>query len=361
MRVLHIIGSLEFGGAEKLLVELANSMVDHCQTAVCCVKRGGELQSALDSRVGVYSLNKGEGNHWRLPRELAALVTRGGYDVVHSHTWSVYVESALAALIARARVLVHTVHGHYVTYPPGIASQAKLVARHGAERILAGAHRKIVTVSDAIQAYIRAEIGIPAARMTTIHNGVNEGVPHSRERPAGDPVTFITVGRLAAVKNYPMLLRAFAGLLHRYQRCRLHIVGDGPERAPLERLARELGVSAAVQFAGFQNDVPRRLAQADAFVLSSHYEGISIAVLEAMRAALPVLGTRVGGMGEAVLDGESGILVPDDDVEGLTQAMCRLAGSAEERRRMGERGLAYMQREFTIRAACEKYLRLYSS
>lgn len=361
MRVLHVIESLEFGGAEKVLVELANSMVGRCDSAVCCVKRGGELQSALDPSVRVHCLNKSEGNHPRLSWELAGLIRGGGYDVVHSHTWAVYVESAVAALMARARVLVHTVHGHYITYPPGLASSAKILVRHRAERLLALAHRKVVTVSDAIQAYVSAEIGIPAARMMTIRNGVKEAALPPRAGSADNAVTFVTVGRLAAVKNHPMLLRAFAEVLRRHPGCRLQIVGDGPERASLEALARTLGIVQHVQFAGFQTDVAPRLAQADVFVLSSHYEGISIALLEAMRAGLPVIGTRVGGMAEAVREGETGLLVPGGDVRAMTDAMCRLAASPAERARMGEHGHAYLLREFSLGAVSQKYFSLYAA
>ena len=361
MRVLHVISSLEFGGAEKVLVDLVNAMVERCDSGVCCVKRGGELEAALDRRVHLYRLNKGEGNHAELPWELARLARDGNYDVIHSHTWSVYVESALAALIARSRVLVHTVHGHYITYPPGVRAKARIFVRHAAERALARAHRKIVTVSDAIQAYVRSEIGIPTHRMMTIHNGVNEAEMGARKNPSTDAVTFITVGRLAAVKNYPMLLQAFAAILLDHPRCMLQIVGEGTERAALERLAGALGISGNVLFPGFQRDVSRWLVLADVFVLSSHYEGISIALLEAMRAGLPVIGTQVGGMAEVVLHGKTGLLVADGDVLAMSRAMRSLVSKPAERHAMGAAGHAYMHREFSMSSAAEKYFTLYST
>lgn len=358
VRVLHIIESLEFGGAEKVLVELVNNMADRCDLGICCIKRTGELQSSLDGRVRVYCMNKGEGNHYGLPVQIAKLIREGGYEVVHSHAWGVYVESALAALLARSRVLVHTVHGHYL-HKLG-SSPAKVLVRHMLERMLAHVHRKIVTVSDAIQEYVRSEVGIPVSRMMTIHNGIDEAPLPSRTERTDDALGFITVGRLAVVKNYPLLLRAFAQVVRVHPGCWLQIVGDGSERNALERLARELKLSASVSFLGFQKNVAWLLAQSDVFVLSSRYEGISIAVLEAMRAGLPVIATRVGGTPEVVVDGETGILVPDGDAAAMVRAMEQLIASPAQRRHMGEQGHAHMHREFAIHAIADKYFSLYT-
>lgn len=359
MRVLHVIETLEFGGAEKVLVELANAMAAQCEVAVCCIKRTGELEAALDRRIHVHCMKSGEGNHIRLPFRLARLVREGGFDVVHSHTWGTYIESAFGALLGGARVLVHTVHGHYLYYAPGPASRVKRGLRHLVERVLARAHRRVVTVSDAIQQYVRAEVGIPAGRLLTIHNGVSDAPKVARPGRAGKPAVFITVGRLAAVKNYPMLLRAFAALAVLHPACRLVVVGDGPERGALESLAQELGIAGSVEFLGFRQDVQQLLAEADVFVLSSKYEGISIALLEAMRAGLPAIGTRVGGMAEVLVDGETGILVPDDDQAAMARAMASLADSPSDRGRLGDRGYERMRDSFSMGAIVERYLSVY--
>ena len=359
MRVLHVIETLEFGGAEKVLVELANAMADQCEVTVCCIKRTGELQASLDRRIRVHCMNSGDGNHILLPFKLALLVRGGRFDVVHSHTWGVYIESAFGALLGGARILVHTVHGHYLYYAPGLASQLKRGLRHFVERVLASAHRRIVTVSDAIQEYVQAEVGIPAARLLTIHNGVSGAQSTFRPDRSDTAAVFITVGRLVAVKNYAMLLRAFADVLRLYPVCRLVVVGDGPERGALESLTHELGIAGRVDFLGFRQDVQHLLLEADVFVLSSKYEGISIALLEAMRAGLPAIATRVGGMAEVLVDGETGILVPDDHQEAMAQAMVTLVESPAERRRLGGQGYARMRDSFSMSVIVERYLSVY--
>ena len=358
MRILHVIESLDFGGAEKVVVDLARALLAHAEVDICCVKHEGKLALQLDPRIRVFCLHKGEGNDWRLPFRLARLIRGRGYDVVHSHSWGVYLESALAAILARVARLVHTVHGHYLSYPPGLKARFKKWLRHTLERLLAYRYDRIVTVSDSIQAYVRRDIGLSASRMTTIRNGVPcTAIRRTYSTPA--VATFITVGRLAEVKNHAMMLRAFAITVRAQPGARLRIIGDGPERQRLETQARELGIGERVEFLGFRSDVPRLLAEADVLLMSSRYEGVSIAILEAMCAGLPVIATRVGGVPETVQDGVTGLLVADNNSEAMAQAMQELMTSEPERRRLGEGGQAMLQHEFSIDIVADRYFQIY--
>lgn len=364
MRILHLIESLEFGGAEKVVVTLANAMACAHEVTVCCAKRTGELARELDSSIRVHCLDAREGNDPRLPFRLAALVRREGAQVVHSHNWSLFIEAALGA--GRAGALVHTVHGPYLSHASTWTGRLKRVLRHRVERRVASRFRRIATVSNAIASYVREEIGLPAERLVTVHNGIPDGVSAPdrsgrRTSTNGETVGFLSVGRLAAVKNQALLLRAFALVLRSQPRAHLLVVGDGPERATLTALIEELGLRGAVSLTGFRTDVPDLLAEADVFVLSSSYEGISMALLEAMQAGLPVVATRVGGVPETVVDGETGLLVSAGDREGLAAAMLRLASSPELRAAMGQRGRLLQAREFSLRVMTERYLQIYGA
>jgi glycosyltransferase involved in cell wall biosynthesis len=358
MRILHVIESLDFGGAEKVVVDLTRALLVHGEVDICCVKHEGKLALQLDPRIHVYCLHKGEGNDWRVPIRLARLIRDHGYDVVHSHSWGVYLESALAAMLARVPRLVHTVHGHYLSYPPGLVARLKKRLRHILERLLAYRYDRIVTVSDSIQAYVRRDIGLPVGRMVTIRNGV-PCVDSRRSPSTRAAVTFMTVGRLAGVKNHAMMLRAFAITVRTQPGARLRIVGDGPERKNLEAQAHALGISQHVEFLGFRNDVSPLLAEADVLLMSSHYEGVSIAILEAMCAGLPVIATRVGGVPETVQDGVTGLLVADNDADAMAQVMLGLIASEPERRRLGEGGQARLQQEFSIGIVAGRYYQIY--
>lgn len=360
LRILHVIESLDFGGAEKVAVSLANGMAATHEVAVCCLKRIGVLGEQLDRRVRVFCLDKGEGNDYRLPRRLARLIREQGCDVVHTHNWAVFLEGGIAGMLAGARTLLHTVHGPYPDYPATLRGRLKRALRHTLERRLANRFRRIVTVSDAIRGYVAQDIRIPAERVVTVHNGITAAGGYA-PRPERATVTFMTVGRLAPIKNHAMMLRAFHELARTDPRVRLVIVGDGPERPAIEDFVRQHRLGDKVALPGFRDDVASLLPEADVFLLTSRYEGISIALLEAMRAGLPAIGTAVGGIPETILDGRTGLLVTPDDHAGLVRAMAALAGSKTGRDEMGKRGYDYFMQEFSLATMLARYQQLYTT
>lgn len=358
MRVMHLIESLEFGGAEKVVIDLANAMSERHAVVVCCVKKLGDLRETVHADIPVLCLDKGEGNDWRIPFRLRALVREHRIEVLHSHNWGVFLEAAMAAWLSPGVVLINTVHGPYMDYAPGWQAQFKRRVRHWLEHIASWRHRRVVLVSDAIAAYINKDIGIAASRLTTIRNGIAAIEVLQAPRVEGK-MRFITVGRLAEIKNQAMMIRAFhqAGC----ENAELWLAGDGPERGNLERLTAELGLSSRVRFLGFCNDVTPHLSQCDVFVMSSNYEGISIALLEAMRAGLPVIGTDVGGMRETVEPAITGLLVPARQTAAMAAAMRKLYDAPQERQRLGTAGRAKMLDGFSIDNMVRRYEELYAN
>lgn len=360
MRILHVIESLDFGGAEKVTVSLANGMAETHDVTVCCLKRVGALGNQLDRRVRVVCLDKRDGNDYRLPWRLARLIREHGHDVVHTHNWAVFLEGGFAGRLAGVRTLLHTVHGPYPEYPSTPRARLKLSLRHALERRLARRFRRIVTVSDAIRGYITKDIRIPADRLVTVHNGI-PAIGGYAPRPERATVTFMTVGRLAPIKNHVMMLRAFRELATTDPRVRLVIVGDGPERPAIEDFVREHRLADRVTLPGFRDDIAALLPEADVLLLTSRYEGISIALLEAMRAGLPAIGTAVGGIPETIRDDRTGLLVAPDDHAGLARAMGTLAGSKPMRDEMGKQGYDYFMQEFSLATMLARYQQLYTT
>lgn len=357
MRILQVIESLEFGGAEKVVVMLANELVKSHEVSVCCLKTLGPLAAELDSRIRTFCLNKQEGNDYRLPFRLSRLFRSERIDVINTHNWAVFLEGALAAKLARVPVRIHTVHGPYTDYPAAWKGQLKRWLRHTLERWLARSFNRIITVSDSIQPYLIGQIGIQPARITTVHNGIAaRTIAHP---PRGEQTTFITVGRLATIKNHTLLLRSFALLTRQYPQCRLIIVGDGPQRQQLEQLIRELGIGHAASILGFRSDIDELLGKADIFVLSSNYEGISIALLEAMRAGLPVIATRVGGVPETVRDRETGLLVAANDESAFLEAMLQLVSTPDLQKKFGQAGHAFFKKEFSLEQMTTRTVGIY--
>lgn len=164
-----------------------------------------------------------------------------------------------------------------------------------------------------------------------------------------------SIGRLDAMKGHDLLLRAIAQL----EGVRVVILGEGGQRTALEKLATELGVSDRVEFPGWMDNPRAYIPQFDIFAMPSRSEGFPLAVVEAMLAACPVVATRVGSVAEAVSDGETGLLVNKDDVEGLTAALHRLRDDAALRIRLGQCGREVARRNFTVEHMVNSYERLW--
>ena len=157
----------------------------------------------------------------------------------------------------------------------------------------------------------------------------------------------MAVGRLAEPKDALTLVRALAAVPGRPFTALL--VGDGPDRPSVEAEVRRLGLQDAVALAGTRDDVPELLARADVFALSSRSEGAPLSILEAMAAGLPVVSSRVGGVPELVVDGETGLLVPPGDPAAMAVALGRLVADAGLRYRLGAAGRERAQRCFDLR------------
>lgn len=206
---------------------------------------------------------------------------------------------------------------------------------------------------DAARFTPRTENGDPAADRAS--GGIVDAV--YGDTPPG-ACRLLFTGRLNGQKNLPCLLQALAPL--RERAWTLTLVGDGPDRAMLERTARSLGLADRVRFAGWadRDALPDVLRRADIYVFPSIQEGMPNTVLEAMACGLPVVACRIEGCEELVRHGETGLLTPPDDAPALAEAVERLLDDAELRRRMGREGRRVVEREYTWRATAEQYLAL---
>lgn len=163
------------------------------------------------------------------------------------------------------------------------------------------------------------------------------------------------VGRLDAMKGHDVLLRAIAQV----EGVRVVILGEGGERAKLSKLAFDLEVSDRLSLLGWVDNPRTYLPQFDIFAMPSRSEGFPLAVVEAMLAGLPVVATRVGSVAEAVIDGETGLLIDKDDINGLAAALRKLRDNVELRRRLGQRGQEVAQGNFTVDVMVKRYEQLW--
>ncbi len=360
LQVLHIIESLEFGGAEKVVVHLANTMADDFNVSLCLIKREGELCSEIKSGISIKSLNAGEGNNISSITRLAKIISSNKIDVVHIHNWGVFVESVIAARIARCHKIFHTVHGPYIQYPISRLSKVKIFLRHRVERVLSKLITRHISVSNDIKKYMVNDLGLNENKIITIHNGIQALTKMPKtNKPVDSCIRFVVVGRVAKIKNHALLLRSLKIVLEQVD-ASLTIVGDGPELENMQELARTLNIEDAVAFLGFRDDVNSILNEMDILVVSSDYEGISIAILEAMSLSLPVIATSVGGNPETVIHNKTGILVEQNE-RSLSEAMITLATNAELRNRMGQTGYQIFFEHFSEQKVIDSIADLYNA
>ena len=361
MRVLHVVLSLWPGGTEQLVVELCRRSADQFQPVVCCLDDHGSWGADLARRgTEVIALQRQPGFRPSLGYQIARIAARCKASVLHCHHYSPFVYGRLAKLVRPGLQVVFTEHGRFNDGPP-------LARRRAVNPWLARIPGPIYAVSAALREHMLAE-GYPADRVSVIHNGIDPGpVPGELERQRARTAlgvsddTFLvgTAARLDPVKDLPTLITAFASLRHAQPRVRLAIAGDGPERARLEQQIAELGLGADIALLGHREDVRRLMPGFDLYVNSSISEGISVTILEAMAACVPVVATRVGGNPEIVVDGANGLLVPARSPLALAAAMRRVADTPPMRGSFAREGRQTVERNFRIDQMVDRYAQVY--
>jgi glycosyltransferase involved in cell wall biosynthesis len=359
VRLFQITESLEVGGAERVVVTLANALAAHHQVSVVCLKRVGTLAESLRADVQVHCIGKREGLDPASVIRLARLMRRERPDVMHTHDWGVYLDAMLASALARVPVNVHTVHGLYMEQGAGPLARLKRGLRHALERRLAG-RGSIVCVSQDLRRHVAAEVGLNPSALHAIANGVVVD-PEMDDPPVREQggMRFIAVSRLAAVKNLSLMIRAFARADPVARGGELAVVGDGPERPALEALVASLGMSERVRFLGFRKDTDELIRAADVLLLSSISEGIPMAVLEAMKHGRAVIATDVGGVSSVVQDGKTGLLVPSGNEASFQAALEKVYADPALAHALGRAGHARARAEFGIDRMVDAYLNIY--
>jgi glycosyltransferase involved in cell wall biosynthesis len=361
-RVLQVVLSLDTGGTERLVIQICTKLHQRFGMAVCCLDAPGALAGELTDRgIEVAALNRDGGFRPSLGYRIAKLAERHGADVLHCHQYSPFIYGRIATLCRPRLKLVFTEHGRLSDGPPSL--KRRLV-----NPLLGRLPGSLHSVSGALRGSMVAE-GFPERRIDVIHNGVDPGPrPTLVDRRAARHALWIsedafvvgTVARLDPVKHLETLIEAFADLRVVLPRSVLVILGDGPERERLETVARTAGVGDAVRFLGDRRDVRRVLPAFDVYVNSSISEGVSLTILEAMAAQLPVIATAVGGTAEVVQDGITGVLVPARQPVRLAHALIAVSKSPERRRTLGNAARLSVEARFAIDGMVERYADVYA-
>jgi glycosyltransferase involved in cell wall biosynthesis len=367
--IAMIIPGLDrIGGAEQQLLLLARGLhARGWRVSVVALSGAGGVsgQQLIAEGIGFTSLGMRKGladplgwirfNRW---------LRQHRPDVVHAHLPHAAWLARWSRLAAPMPVLVDTVH----------TSATGERGRRVGYRCSRWLPDQVSAVSQAVaQAYLKARM-VSEKTLTVLPNGVD--VSHWKPDPlaresmrrklhAQDEFIFLAAGRLDPVKDYPTLLTAIAGLpaiSGRPASARLIIAGAGPLENSLRQLAAELGIADRVEFLGFQPDLYRWMQAADAFVLSSLWEGLPMGVLEAAACGLPSVATDVPGTREAVMDGKTGFLATAVDAPAFQAALARMmALPRSEREAMGRKARQFIMQRFSLEQVLDRWESLYNA
>jgi glycosyltransferase involved in cell wall biosynthesis len=362
VKVLQLISSGGYYGAESMLLNLIDSDAlavsqnllavfhnRHCPNTELydrAVERGVHAELVLCrgrlDRQGIQNVRR--------------MIRANAIDLVHTHGYKADLYGYSAARL-EGKPVVATCHNW-------LSGGAMLAVYNQLDRLVLKRFDAVSAVSQTVAEMLRS-FGVRHERITVIPNGIDlqdfdrGALATSRSTPSGRERVIGIVGRLDMQKGFAYLIRALQTLHPSFPELRLLVVGEGPDRAKIEKLVAEQGLSSVVTIAGQQVDMPAVYAGMDIFVLPSLNEGLPMTLLEAMAASKPVIATRVGAVPTVIADGETGVLIEPADSAALTRAIIELLNNPERCRLLAQNARAQVERNYTAAAMTERYRELY--
>ncbi len=354
-RVMFVVPDLEFGGAERHVATTVPRL-DPARFApsVVCIGAEGALFPALAAAgVPAQALGRTKRQSLLALAELVREMRRTRPDLVVTRGYNAEMLGRIAALLARVPRMAIWLHDCGDVVP-------RTLTRKIFDRLLDPVTSAYYGVAHGQVAPLATNLGYRPGKIAIARNGIDASSPTSAPPAGRDPALARALGIgpddgiigvvavLRPEKDHATLLRAARIVLERLPDTRVLLIGDGPLRAELERLAAELGIAERVVFAGMRSDVPELLGLVDVLVLSSVTECLPMALLEGMAAGRPVVATAVGGVPEIVVDGITGYVVPPRDPSAMADRIVALLGDRERARAMGVVGRRRVESEFSL-------------
>ncbi len=360
MRICHVITTLVYGGAEKLLVNTANLHVKNHEVHVVYLKGEPLVSGQFANAVSVHKIPIS----LHCIFELRQLMMDIQPDIVHTHLGHADFIGLWTArnLPIRTFCTMHNIwfkwdwrdYLYFVGY------------RFLFNYIVSGCH--IIGISKSVSDHVENRLGVAQNRITTLYNAVPDvtvSTPRAKLREElnipEDAFVLLFVGRLHIQKSVDTLLLAAKQLAAEIANLQVLIVGEGKgyEEENLRSLCNEIDLNNAVRFCGTTETPEYYFSAADAFVLPSVFEGLGLVVLEAFRASIPVIATNIEGPQELIRHGENGLLFEPRNVEQLVESVLKLYHNTALRQRLGVTGNSDFQSRFSMQRYAESLEKLY--
>lgn len=363
MRVALLVPTMEVGGVERVVGNLANGLRESGVEVDLVVGRaGGDMGRFVGTDIRVFDLES-DRMLKSVPRVVKYLREREPRAMIAAMTHSSAV-AVLARAVARKETRIvateHTTMSRTVANTSGL--KYRLMPMWSRWALNSADH--IVAVSAGVADDLSAQTGIPRDRFRVIFNPViSDALYASAAAPLehpwfqeGEPPVILAVGRLDKAKDFPMLIRAFR-LVRDHQPARLMILGDGRDRNRIERAVREHCLTTDVALPGFEHNPYRFMSRSAVFALSSEWEGFGVVLVEAMALGLPIVSTNcTHGPAEILCNGKYGTLVAVGDYEGMAQGLVNALKDPGQHANTR----AHIQ-QFTLRTVTSQYISMINS
>lgn len=375
MKILQVAYKSEISGGERVLLNLSKNLRSRGHDIlVACPTYGPLIEVLKEEGIQVKIISIKKTYDLMAAFRLRNLIVHEEVQVLHTHGMLVNIVGRFASKMAHVPVSISTVH---LTRELASGARAENIRQwlkgkyyRSLDNFSTNFNDRVIAVSESVRQDLISQ-GVSSEKIVVIKNGIecesyqnplereNQQANKKRELGIGNGPVVGTITRFSKQKDVQTFLYATSEVIRDYPNLRCLIVGDGEQRRELEDLSYRLALNGNVTFLGYREDARDILDIFDIFVLSSLWEGLPLVVLEAMAASKPVIATRVPGTAEAIVDGQTGILVPLRDSERLAKSIKKLLENPKDSQRMGEAGRRRINREFSVERMIDETERLY--
>lgn len=371
IKILHIVKNLTVGGLERVVVNICNGLDRSVfePSIVMLTNEDDTMAKDLAPNVKVYTLpfaykeNIRIGTLYKQYKSLGKLLKELQPDIVHAHIYAtrLFILARACKKYSPKTQLIKTEHLHGIHYESAkFTDKIKIKIEQRAYKLLPS---YLVGISKPIDRNNKRHFSKYIRHFFLVNNGIDshtfsKNKVQVEKKQLGfrnDELIVVHVGRFAAVKNHKTILKAWEVVQNRNLSAKLVLIGDGSERNHIEQQIKELGLGESVILTGNISNVPDYLSVADIALLPSLLEGFPLVMLEEMYMKLPIIVSDIDVFTSILTDGVNGLIVPTFDAEKLAAAIIRLLNNEDERKRIGEAGYCFVEKEYTLEKMVDGY------
>jgi glycosyltransferase involved in cell wall biosynthesis len=370
LKLLFVIDNLQFGGGERVFAQIISRLPRDRYEILLAAHPNKQLLQTIRPQVGFLPIDFSKRFNFSLVPRLSKIIKNNSIQIVHGQGARAEFYARLANRLAGKSNYVSTIAMPVEGFDVGpIRKKIYSLFDRFSEKFV----DRFVVVSDALRDKMIRGRGIPPEKVTRIYNGIEvdhylpQDQNRSRERIRNefnieeDTLFIGAIGRLVWQKGFEFLIQAMPKVLTEFPQTKVLIAGEGPLREELEEVAERLKIKEHIIFSGFRADIKEILTAIDILVIPSLLEGFPMITLEGIAMAKPIIATRIDGINEQIVDGESGILIPPRDPSAIAEAIVRVITEKELAHSLGLGGRRRVEREFTVERMVSETENVYQS